>query len=85
MASWYSCLALVPIRLSFCRQPGDGPLDVQVAGADAVPHKLNEAAAPTDSLAQQGARQAFDAKQCAADNRLGHPVAVSWAEVQAHG
>lgn len=66
-----------------CRQPGDDPLDVQVAGADAVPGKLNETAAPTDSLQQAGARAAFDAKQFAAHNRLGHPVAVSWVEVQA--
>lgn len=66
-----------------CRQPGDDPLDLQVAGADAVPRKLNEAADPTDSLPQRGGRAAFDAKQCAADNRLGHPVAVSWVEVHA--
>lgn len=66
-----------------CRQPGDDPLDVQVAGADAVPRKLNEAAAPTASQPQQVGRAAFDAKQFAAHNRLGHPVAVSWVEVQA--
>ncbi|PRW18385.1 CEN 1 [Chlorella sorokiniana] len=85
VASYMPPSALPPYRLVFLlyRQPGDDPMDLQVAGADAVPRKLNEAAAPTDSLPQQGGRAAFDAKQCAADNCLGHPVAVSWVEVQA--
>lgn len=38
---------------------------------------------PQTACRSGGGRAAFDAKQCAADNRLGHPVAVSWVEVQA--
>lgn len=58
-------------------------MELQLPGADTVPRKLNEAAAPTDSVPQRGGRAGFDAKRVAADNHLGLPVAVTWLEVQA--
>jgi hypothetical protein len=44
-------------------------------------HKFNEAAAPTDQ-AGLAERRGFDAKQLAAQYRLGLPVAVHWVRCQ---
>ena len=47
-------------------------------------HKFNAAAAPTDQ-AGLAERRGFDAKQLAAQYRLGLPVAVHWVGCQPSG
>lgn len=63
-----------------CRQPGDEPQDIRLPGSEAMPHKLNEAGAPTDQMLG-AARAAFDAKTFAAQHSLGLPVVVHYLQV----